>query len=136
MKHLTGKAGLEEKFYIESAAATSEEIGNGIYPPARRKLNEHGINADGHAARLMNRADYSRFDLLIGMDNENIYDMRHICGGDPENKIHMLLEYAGSMREVADPWYTGDFEATWQDLIEGCTKLIEKFGGTKTDSRH
>ena len=129
MKHMVREARLEESFYIESAAATSEETGNGIYPPARRKLNEHGINAEGHSARLMTRADYSRFDLLIGMDNENIYDMRHICGGDPEGKIHMLMEYTGSIREVADPWYTGDFEATWCDLLEGCRKLLEIYGG-------
>ncbi|MBP1542447.1 MAG: low molecular weight phosphotyrosine protein phosphatase, partial [Prevotella sp.] len=116
MKYLVDKAGVTEQFYIESAATSTEEIGNGVYPPARRKLAEHGISCHGKTARQLTRADYDRFDLIIGMDDRNIRNMMRICGGDPDNKIHMLMEYTGSHREVADPWYTGDFEATWRDV--------------------
>lgn len=124
MKYLVDKAGVTEQFYIESAATSTEEIGNGVYPPARRKLAEHGISCHGKTARQLTRADYDRFDLIIGMDDRNIRNMMRICGGDPDNKIHMLMEYTGSHREVADPWYTGDFEATWRDVQAGCQALL------------
>ena len=122
MKHLVQEAGLTDQFLIESAATSTEEIGNPIYPPARRKLAEHGINSNGHEARQMTRADYNRFDLLIGMDKWNIRNMERICGGDPEGKIRPLLYD----KDVADPWYTGDFEATWQDVIRGCQALLDE----------
>ena len=121
MKYLVEKEGLTDQFLIESAATSTEEIGNPVYPPARRKLAEHGIRCDGHAARQMTRADYSRFDLLIGMDQWNLRNMERICGGDPEGKIRPLLPN----KDVADPWYTGDFEATWQDVLKGCQSLCE-----------
>jgi protein-tyrosine phosphatase len=120
MKYLVEQAGLTNQYMIASAATSTEEIGNPVYPPARRKLAEHGIRCDGHAARQMTRADYSRFDLLIGMDQWNLRNMERICGGDPENKIRPLLYN----KDVADPWYTGDFEATWQDVIKGCQALL------------
>ena len=126
MKDLVAKAGLSDKFEIASAATSTEEIGNPVYPPARRKLAEHGISCAGHAARQMQRADYSRYDLLIGMDQENLYNMRRICGGDPEGKIHLLLDYTARPGSVADPWYTGDFERTWQDVLEGCRALLAR----------
>ena len=113
MKDLVKKAGLEDKFLIESAATSTEEIGNSVYPPARQKLAEHGINCKGKTARQMNSSDYNRYDLLIGMDSWNIRNMNRICGGDPEGKIHMLMDYTNHPGEVADPWYTDDFEATW-----------------------
>ena len=125
MKDLVKKAGLEEHFSIASAATSTEEIGNSVYPPARRKLAEHGISCAGKTARQLTKADYQRYDLLIGMDRANIRNMNRICGGDPEGKIHLLLEYAGRTEEVADPWYTGDFEATWQDVLAGCTGILE-----------
>ena len=126
MKRLVKEAGLEEKFYIESAACTREELGNPVYPPARRKLAEHGIDCTGKTARLLTRGDYTRFDLWIGMDGENLWDMRRICGGDPEKKLHLLMEYAGRPgTEVADPWYTRDFDATWRDVEDGCRGLLE-----------
>ena len=125
MKDLVRKAGLEAELWIESAACTREELGNPVYPPAKRKLAEHGIDCTGKSARLLTRKDYARFDLLIGMDEENIWDMRRICGGDPKKKIHLLMEYAAKPgTEVADPWYTRDFEATWRDVEKGCLGLL------------
>ena len=124
MKELVRKAGQEEAFVIESAATSTEEIGNCVYPPARRKLAEHGISCQGKTARQMTRSDYDRFDLLIGMDTWNIRNMRNICGGDPEGKIVMLMGYTNRPGDVADPWYTGDFEATWRDVLEGCQNLL------------
>ena len=126
MKDLVSKAGLDRQIYIESAATSTEELGNSVYPPARRKLAEHGIGCAGKTARQMTRSDYQKFDLLIGMDNANIRNINRISGGDPDGKIFKLLEYAGRTDEVADPWYTGDFEATWQDVLAGCTGLLEQ----------
>ena len=128
MKDLVRKAGLESQFHIESAATSTEEIGNPVYPPARRKLAEHGISSDGHAARQLRNEDYDRFDLLIGMDKANLRNMYRICGGDFDNKMHLLMEFAGHPdSEVADPWYTGDFESTWQDVLAGCQGLLNYF---------
>ena len=124
MKELVFQAHLEHQFYIESAATSTEEIGNPVYPPARRKLAEHGIGCQGKTSRQMTRADYQRFDLLIGMDDWNIRNMRRICGGDPENKIVKLMDNTNRPGDVADPWYTGDFEATWQDVLLGCQALL------------
>lgn len=125
MKDLVRKAGVDTQFQIASAATSTEEIGNPVYPPARRKLAEHGISCAGKTARQLTRADYGAYDLLIGMDQANLRNMRRICGGDLEGKIHLLLEYADRPgQEVADPWYTGDFEATWQDVLAGCQGLL------------
>ena len=124
MKDLVEKAGLQNQFYIESAATSTEEIGNEVYPPARRKLAEHGIGCKGKTARQMTRADYNRFDLLIGMDTWNIRNMKRICGDDPQGKIHQLMDYTNRPGDVADPWYTGDFETTWRDVLEGCESLL------------
>ena len=125
MKDLVQKAGLSSDYHISSAATSTEEIGNAVYPPAQRKLAEHGISAKGKTARQMTRSDYDRYDLLIGMDEWNIRNMARICGGDPEGKIHQLLDFTHRPGEVADPWYTGDFEATWQDVLLGCTALLQ-----------
>ncbi len=126
MKDLVKKAGLEERSFIASAAVSREEIGNGVYPPARRKLAEHGISCAGHAARQMTHRDYDEYDLLIGMDESNLRTMQRICGGDPDGKLSLLLSHTGRPGAVADPWYTGDFEATWQDVLEGCTALLRE----------
>ena len=126
MKDLVSKLGLEDRFVIESAATSTEEIGNSVYPPARRKLAEHGISCAGKTARQMTRADYDRYDLLIGMDSWNIRNMRNISGGDPEGKIVMLMDFTQRPGDVADPWYTGDFEATWRDVLEGCQALLDR----------
>ena len=125
MKDLVKKAGLSSQFHIESAATSREEIGNPIYPPARRKLTEHRISCGGHAARQLTKSDYNAFDLLIGMDKANLRNMQRICDGDPDGRIHLLLDYTGHPGDVADPWYTGDFEATWQDLRAGCQGLLK-----------
>ena len=125
MKDLVRKEGLEDEFYIESAATSTEEIGNEVYFPAKRKLSEHGISCKGKTARQMTRSDYDRFDLLIGMDSWNIRNMNSICGGDPERKIHMLMDFTERKGDVEDPWYTRDFEATWRDVSEGCQCLLE-----------
>ena len=125
MKDLVRKAGRKDEFEIESAATSTEEIGNEVYPPAKRKLTEHDISCKGKTARQMTRRDYDRFDLLIGMDSANIRNMNRICGGDPEMKIHLLMDYTNEPRDVADPWYTGNFEATWRDVLEGCQCLLE-----------
>ena len=125
MQDMVRGAGLADRFAIASAATSREEIGNPVYPPARRKLAEHGISCDGHAARQMTRADYDVYDLLIGMDRANIRNMQRLCGGDPDGKIRLLLDYAGRPgEEVADPWYTRDFGATWQDVEQGCRGLV------------
>ena len=126
MQDLVRKAGLASQFYIESAATSREEIGNPVYPPARRKLAQHGISCDGHAARQLTNADYEKYDLLIGMDRANLRDMHRICGGDPDGKLRLLMDYTDRPGDVADPWYTGDFEATWQDVLEGCQGLLHE----------
>lgn len=126
MKDLVKKAGLEGDFQIDSAATSAEEIGNPVYPPARRKLAEHGIGCAGKTARRLREEDYRRYDLLIGMDGANLRNMRRICGGDGEGKIRLLLDFAGRGGDVADPWYTGDFEVTWRDVEAGCRGLLKK----------
>ncbi|EOS67459.1 low molecular weight protein-tyrosine-phosphatase [Oscillibacter sp. 1-3] len=126
MKDLVEKAGLETEFLIESAATSTEEIGNPVYPPARRKLAEHGISCAGKTSRQLTGSDYGQYDLLIGMDRANIRNMNRICGGDPEGKLHLLMEYTDHPGDVADPWYTDDFETTWRDVLAGCKGLLER----------
>lgn len=125
MKDLVGKRGLEAQFKIASAATSTEEIGNPVYPPARRKLAEHGIGCEGHAARQLRRSDYRDWDYLVGMDGANLRNMNRICGGDPQKKLSLLLDYTGRPRDVADPWYTGDFDRTWEDVNAGCRALLD-----------
>jgi len=124
MKDLVRQAGLESRFHIESAATSTEEIGNPVYPPARRKLAEHGIDCAGKTARQLTRGDRDRYDLLVGMDRANLRDMRRICGGGPDGKLRLLMDFTDRPGEVADPWYTGDFETTWRDVLEGCRGLL------------
>lgn len=125
MKDLVRKAGREGEFFIDSAATSREEIGNGVHHGTRRKLAQMGVPCGDHRARQMTRADYDKFDLLIGMDSANIRNMQRICGGDSEGKIHKMLEYTDRPGDdVADPWYTGDFDATWDDVFESCAKLL------------
>ena len=126
MKDLVKKAGLASQFHIESAATSREEIGNPVYPPARRKLAEHGISCEGHAARQLTNRDYDEYDLLIGMDQANLRDMYRICGGDYAEKMSLLMDHTARPGNVADPWYTEDFEATWRDVLEGCQGLLKE----------
>ena len=130
LKDLAARAGLTDSFSIASAATSSEEIWNGVgnpvYPPARAKLAEHGIDCTGKRAVQLTRADYDKYDYLIAMDSANVRNMRRILGGDPENKIYKLLYFAGSDRDIADPWYTGNFEDTYRDVLAGCEALLRK----------
>lgn len=123
MKDLVQKAGRADEFLIESAATSREELGNPVYPPARKKLLEHGIHCEGKTARQLCKADGEKYDLIIGMDRSNLNNMRRICP-DHTEKLHLLLDYTSRPGDVADPWYTGDFEATWQDVEEGCRCLL------------
>jgi protein-tyrosine phosphatase len=127
MKDMVSKKGLDHMYEIASAATSREEIGNPVYPPARRKLAENCIFCEGHHARQMTGGDYRYYDLIVCMDKNNMRNVGRIAGGDPERKTVLLLDFtARKGAEVADPWYTGDFEATWRDVVEGCTGLIEK----------
>ena len=129
-RQMAEQAGLAERFDVASAATTDEEIWNGygnpVYPPARRILAAHGIRCEGHAARQMSAQDYEKYDLLIGMDSSNITRMRRICGGDPDGKMSRLLDHTCRPGDVADPWYTGEFETTWRDIEEGCRALLDE----------
>lgn len=126
MKDLVKKAGLEQKIIIESAATSAEEIGNPVYPPARRKLAEHGIDCSCKRARQLRNSDYEKYDLLIGMDRANLRDMYRICGGDFADKMHLLMDFTDRPGEVADPWYTDDVDTAWRDVEEGCQGLFQK----------
>ena len=125
MKDLVEKAGLAGEFTIASAATSAEEIGNPVYPPARRKLAEHGIGCAGKTARQLRREEYGDWDHFIGMDGANLRNMVRLFGGDPAGKCALLLSHTDRPGEVADPWYTGDFEATWRDVEAGCRALLE-----------
>ena len=128
LKDLVRSRGLEDCFMIDSAATSREEIGNPIHPGTMRKLREVGIHGASHRAKQMTRADYDRFDYLIGMDRMNIRNMMRILGADPEGKVSTLLSYAGSNRDIADPWYTGNFDETYRDVAEGCEALLASLG--------
>ncbi len=117
-------AGLSEKFIVDSAATSREEIGNDVYPPARRTLERHGIKGFSHKARQLTVKDYNTFDVIKVMDKYNYANILRMTNNDPKAKVSMLLD-----RDVADPWYTGDFETTYQDLVQGCNKLCQKLLG-------
>lgn len=125
MKDLVRKARREDEFYIESAATSTEELDNSVYPPAQRKLAEHGISCKGKRARQVRSDDYSRFDMIICMDRWNLRNIARIIPDDPENKISLLMDFTSRPGDVADPWYTDDFEATWRDCLEGCEALMK-----------
>ena len=125
MKKLAEQAGVGNEYKIESAATSTEEIGNPVYPPARKKLAEHGISCDGKKARQVRKSDYANYDYIIGMDEENMYNLRRLFSNDPEGKLSLLMDYTDRPGSVADPWYTRDFEATWHDVLEGCNGLLK-----------
>ena len=126
MKHLVQKNGLEHDIFIDSAATSTDEIGNGVHHGTRRKLAQVGIPCGDHRARQVTWADYQHFDLLIGMDDANLRNLRRMLGNDPDGKISLLLDYTGRPGPIADPWYTGDFDATYRDVLEGCQGLLNK----------
>jgi protein-tyrosine phosphatase len=126
LKAMVKARGVEDQYYIESAAVSSEETGNPIYPPAKRCLTQHGIQFDnGKQARQITRADYDRFDRIICMDHSNLRLIRRFIPDDPKGKIHLMMSYTGKSRDVADPWYTGDFEEAFQDILEGCEAMLK-----------
>lgn len=129
MKDLVKKAGLADSFDIASAATSTEEIGNPVYPPARRRLAQEGICTDGKTARQMTKADYNKYDYLIGMEQVNVRNMLRITGGDPDSKIYRLLDYTENPKDIADPWYSGDFDTTYAEVLAGCTALLKKLNG-------
>lgn len=124
MKDLVRKAGLEKEFLIESAATSTEEIGNDIHYGTRTKLQKEGVPFTRRAARQITARDYEYYDYLVAMDEENLYYMNRRWNNDPDNKISLLLEFAGKTREIADPWYTGNFDQTYLDVVEGCEALL------------
>jgi protein-tyrosine phosphatase len=137
MKDIVNKQGMAECFHIESSATHTDEIWNGVgspvYPPARAKLREHGIGTDDNElgvsakrARLTSRTDYDKFDFIIGMDSANMRNLNGLFGGDPDKKVFKMLDFAGRSGDVADPWYTGNFDATWVDVSEGCHGLFRQ----------
>ncbi|MBE6769278.1 MAG: low molecular weight phosphotyrosine protein phosphatase [Ruminococcaceae bacterium] len=125
MKDLVRRKGEENEFFIASAATSREELGNGVYPPVKRILAAMEIDCSGKRARQVTKADYAEFDYIVCMDRNNMRNIKYIIESDPENKIFMLLSLTETPRDVADPWYTGDFEATKRDVIIGCERLYE-----------
>ena len=130
MKDLVEKAGIAEKFEIASAATSAEEVGNPVYPPARQKLADHAISCAGKTARQMTRQDYDTYDYLVAMDRSNLRDMAPAAsarpGNDPLHNVSLLMSYTSTPHDVADPWFTGNFEDTWRDVLAGCTALLER----------
>ncbi len=124
-KDMVKKIGREKDFIIASAATSTEEIGNSVHRGTRQKLMEHGISCSGKTAIQLTKSDYDTYDYLIAMDSANVSNMLRICQSDPQGKIKKLLEYAGSSRDIADPWYTGNFDMTYNDVVEGCSALLE-----------
>ena len=124
MLDLVKKAGRRDEFIIDSAATSSEELGNPVYPPARAVLNKHGIDCSGYAARRMRYDDYEAYDMIIGMDSENMYYMKRMWPEDPEGKLSLLMDHTKDPREVSDPWYTRDFDKAYSDILEGCESLL------------
>ena len=134
MKKMVRTAGLEDEYEIASAATSTEELGNPVYPMARQELAKHGIGCPGHVARQLNEGDYTHYDMIIGMDEENMAEMQRIVGGDPEGKLSLLLDHTPESdtkhhgRSVSDPWYTRKFNIAWDDIYTGCKALCEELG--------
>lgn len=124
MKDMVARKGLADKIYVESAATSREEIGNDMYPPAKRKLTAEGIPFEKRGARQITLSDYDEFDYIILMEEYNINNALRIFREDPEGKLKLLLEFAGKRKDIADPWYTGNFDRTYDDLVEGCEALL------------
>ncbi|MDD3222063.1 MAG: low molecular weight phosphotyrosine protein phosphatase [Clostridia bacterium] len=125
MKDMVKKRGLEKDFYIASAATSREEIGNPVHPGTRRELEKHGIEAGHRGAVQLEKSDYKKYDYLLGMEKYNITNMMRILGSDPEHKVKRLLDFGSNPRDIADPWYTGKFGPTYEDICEGCEALLD-----------
>ena len=135
LKDLVKKQGLEDMFYIASAATSTEEIGNPVYPPARRKLMEHGISCEGKRARQMTRADYDKFDYLLAAEERNLINMKRITGGDPDGKMYRILDFSDRPGNIADPWYSGDFDTAYRDILRGCEAFLHRVCAEKNDAK-
>ena len=125
LKDMTARRGISDLFQIASAATSREEIGNPVYPPARRKLLQHGIDPSGKTARQITRRDYEEYDYILAAESYNIRNIERITGGDPDHKIHRLLDFSARPRDIDDPWYTGDFDTAWNDIVEGCEAFLD-----------
>ena len=126
MRDIVKKQGIEQEFEIASCATSTEEIGNGVYPPAKRVLSQHGISCMGKTARQMTASDYEKYDYIVAMDRYNLRNMARFVGDDPMGKVSLLMSHTNRPGDVADPWYTGDFDITWEDIFEGCTALLKE----------
>ncbi len=126
MKRMVKEEKLSGEFEIASAATSTEELGNPVYPPARKIMAEHGISCAGKTSRQLRADDYEYYDYIVAMDTNNLRNMRRFVGTDPQGKVSLLMEHTGVSRDVKDPWYTGDFEATWDDVNVGCRALLDK----------
>ncbi len=126
MKDIVNKNGIADRFEISSCATSTEEIGNPVYPPARKKLVEHKISCEGKTARQMTKEDYGHFDYIIAMDRYNIKNMVRFVGEDTDKKVSLLMDYTNCPGDVSDPWYTRDFETAWNDILSGCEGLLKK----------
>ena len=126
MRDIVKKQGIEQEFEIASCATSTEEIGNGVYPPAKRVLSQHGISCMGKTARQMTASDYEKYDYIVAMDRYNLRNMARFVGDDPMGKVSLLMSHTNRPGDVADPWYTGDFDITWEDFFEGCTALLKE----------
>ena len=128
MKSIVSERSLSDRFYIASAATSTEEIWNGVgnpvYPPAKRELAKHGISCEGKRAVQITKADYGKYDYILGMEERNTRNILRIVGKDPEHKVKLLLDYSDHPRDIADPWYTGNFESTYRDVVEGCEGFL------------
>lgn len=125
MKDLVRKQGLEQEFYIASSATSTEEIGNGVHYGTRKKLGEFGISTAGKTAIRLTKADYNKYDFILGMESYNLVNIKRIIGRDDAHKVYRLLDFSDAPRDIADPWYTGDFDRTYEDIYEGCTALLD-----------
>ena len=123
-QHLLGERGIAENYRVDSCAISREELGNGLYPPARKILNQKGIPCLAHTARQVTKQDYEKFDLLVAMEAHHITSLARIFGGDRRNKCRLLLSFAGENRDIEDPWYTGNFESVYNDIEKGCKALL------------
>ncbi|EXG84727.1 protein-tyrosine-phosphatase [Clostridium sp. ASBs410] len=136
MKNMIEKEHLGNRFYVASAATSTEEIGNPVHRGTKEKLREYGISSDGKYAVQLSRKDYDKYDYLIGMEQRNVTNMLRILGGDPEGKVKRLLDYSPCPRDIADPWYTGDFDRTYDDVYEGCKALLTFILEQETEGKY
>ena len=126
LKDMVKKRGIEQEFFISSAATSAEEIGNGVHRGTREKLKQYGISTEGKYAVQLKKQDYQKYDYILAMDKQNVKNIQKIIERDSQNKVHLLLSYAEKNRDIADPWYTGDFDKTYDDIVEGCNAFLNK----------